>query len=819
MNISRKLILLTLIVLCGAGSSFAQSAKLKRAKKYMDDLNYSSAIEVYNQILEKKEVPEAKINLAECYRKIGDAYNAEYWYAQVVQLTEAQPVHKLYYGMALQKNGKCALAKPWYEAYLEAVPNDVRGMHLARACDYEEELKAKGDGIYQIRNLPFNSDLDDFSPAMYGKSLVFASDRDRGAAVKREHSWTGSPFNELYVATIAQDSLPLGSERYGKPEKFSKDLNTRYHDAAVAFTPDGREIYYTRNNVVKGKLGKDDQGVTRLKVFYATNQGDDHWSETEGLPFNSDQYSVAHPCLTPDGGRIFFASDMPGGFGGMDLYYSDFENGQWGPAINMGNKINTEGNELFPTWQGDSTFYFASDGHIGLGGLDIYRMTWNEEGNQWSEVENLGAPINSTHDDLGMVLNREGTFGYFSSDRPGGVGRDDLYSFVKTAAPVEVRVFDALTGKPIKGAQVTHTCAVGERLTDGAGIVRYEIKLNSCCDYTARFEGYDDHTEEGCTEGLTNEPVIVEIPLRRSVQITLKGIVFDLATGLPVEGASVQLTSNCEGEEHEPVITGSDGKYMFALRRDCCYEIRAEKTDYLAAVQADICTQAITEDAILDANLYLQPTTATAITQEPPVAGKVFKDPVSGRYIDPRTGKPANGVIDGITYMDGKISKESPWFETSPTTVQPGDPIAYLLHIYYDFDRAQIRDEALPELTKLLAMLQDNPLLIIEIASHTDARGSHRYNRRLSQRRADAVVDWLVQNGISMDRLVPRGYGETQPVNDCVNNIPCNEKKHQLNRRTEFRILGCLGCVEPDQARISRPNENPHVDPCKKCPF
>lgn len=811
---------LVLLVLLATGSlAFGQSAKLKRAKKYMDDLNYIAAIEVYNQILESQPAAEAKINLAECYRKIGDAYNTEIWYAQVVQLPEAEPIHKLFYGMALQRNGKCALAKPWYEAFLEAVPNDTRGMHLVRACDYEEELRTKGEGLYEVRNLPFNSDLDDFSPAISGESLVFASDRDRGAAVKRQHTWTGSPFNELYSVKVANDSGQPGGQRYSRPDKFSREINTRYHDAAVSFSRDGREVYYTRNNLDGNKLGKDDQGITRLKIFVSRSQGSDQWTEPESLPFNSDEYSVAHPCLSPDGGKLFFASDMPGGFGGMDLYFSEFENGRWGPPINMGNMVNTEGNELFPTWQGDKTLYFSSDGHIGLGGLDIYRIIWDTEELRWSEVENLGAPINSNSDDLGIVLNEQGTFGYFASDRPGGVGRDDIYSFVKTANPVEVYVYDALTKKPIKDAVVVHTCAAGERLTDKAGLARYEIKPNSCCDYTASLDGYDPHTVEGCTGPLTNDPLRVEIPLRRSVVITLQGVVYDQQNGYPVEGALVTLSHDCADDDPEPVYTDADGKYAFMLRRDCCYKAKAEKKDYLAGVQDSICTSDITEDMVLTANLYIQPTVITEAPDQQVQRGKIYRDPVTGFYMDPGTGRPANGVHDGITYREGRIVSDSPLFETSPSPGVPGEPMAYLLHIYYDFDRASIRDEALPELNKLLNMLNENPLLIIELASHTDARGSHRYNRRLSQRRADAVVDWLVERGISLDRLVPRGYGETVPVNDCVNNVPCNERKHQMNRRTEFRILGCLGCVDPDQARISKPNENAKVDECKHCPF
>lgn len=817
MKISNKHFWLILCALLIGTAAMAQSSRLKRGQKYMDDLNYIGAIEVYNKILQKKEVPEAMINLAEAYRKIGDYYNAEYWYGRLVTLPEAEPIHKLYYGMALQRNGKCEQARPYYVEFVKAVPGDTRGQHLVRACDYEEELKSKNAGVYTTRNMPFNSDLDDFSPAILENFVVFASDRDRGTSVKRQHTWTGSPFNELYVVEV-KEGKAIGHELYSRPEKYAKELSTRYHDAAVSFSSDGNEIFYTRNNVIGRKVRKDDKGITRLQILSATRKGQDSWTEPQPLPFNSDEYSVAHPALSPDGTRLYFASDMPGGFGGMDLYYSDYENGRWGPPINLGNRVNTEGNEIFPTWHGENTLYFSSDGHIGLGGLDIYRIKWNADEKRWSEVENLGAPLNSSSDDLGVVLNEEGTFGYFSSDRPGGKGRDDIYSFVKTASPVEVYVYDAITKKPLAGVTLVHTCAPGERVTPKDGMVTYEIKLNSCCDFTASLEGYDSNTVEGCTgPEVTNVPVRVEIPLEPSIRLAIEGNVYDMETGLPLDNARVTLSGECD-DDTDVVYTDADGYYTFPLRRECCYNLKAEKTGYLAGTLENQCTKGIIDDHTIQANLYLQPTVSGPDTRTAD-RSHIIKDPKTGLYIDTRTGKPANAVVDGVTYRDGKIVSGSPYFETSPTTFGEGEPIPYLLHIYYDFDRSNIRREAVPELEKLLKMLRDNPLFIVELASHTDARGSHRYNKRLSQRRADAVVDWLVDKGVSLDRLVPRGYGETMPVNDCVNNVPCSEKKHQLNRRTEFRILGCIGCVDPEKSRISQPNENPKVDPCKNCPF
>ncbi|HHS95514.1 MAG TPA: tetratricopeptide repeat protein, partial [Phaeodactylibacter sp.] len=286
-----KKILLILLVCCFAFTG-VQAQKLKRAKRYMEQLNYIGAIELYNQVLDKEDNAEAKINIAECYRKISDSENAEYWYGQVVRLPEAEPVHHLYYGQALQRNGKCDLAKEWYERYIQEVPDDLRGQYLVEACDYEDDLMTKNAGIYEIKHCAFNSNLDDFTPVYFKEGIVFASERDKGTAVKRTHTWTGNPFLELfYVKAEEAKGEECGNYTYGTPEKFGKELNSKFHDAAVTFSQDQQQIFFTRNNIKDGKVGKDDEDIVRLKVFTAVNKGGDKWGDLKGLPFNSDEYS------------------------------------------------------------------------------------------------------------------------------------------------------------------------------------------------------------------------------------------------------------------------------------------------------------------------------------------------------------------------------------------------------------------------------------------------------------------------------------------------------------------------------------------------
>jgi outer membrane protein OmpA-like peptidoglycan-associated protein len=903
---------ITLLFTC---SLSAQSAQVERAQRYMKELNYVGAIELLTKVIAKKDDAAAKISLAECYRKVNDAANAEFLYGQVVRLAEAQPIHFLYYGEMLQRNGKCDLAREWYTKFAEAVPDDVRGQYANRTCDLDAELKAKGEGVYEVKRTQFNSNLDDFGATFYKDGIVFASERDKGGAVKRNHCWTGQPFLDLYFVPIKNCGADATN---GRPVKFNSDINSKYHDAIPTFTKDQSTIFFTRNNYLNGKAGADDQGIMRLKIYTAKKKGNG-WGNDESLPFNSDEYSCAHPTLNAEGTKLYFASDMPGGFGGMDLYVSELENGRWGPPMNMGPNINTEGNEIFPSIHKSGRLYFSSDGQLGLGGLDIYYVDAQEGGQAWSSPENVGAPVNSKDDDFGFTLSDEGTCGFLSSDRAGGSGRDDIYSFTKTATPIKIYVYDEETKLPLEGALVSSdSCGKKGLKTRKDGRVSTDVKFNTCCTFTAEYPEYEPSSKEGCVkDAASSENVVVEIPLKKMQKFKVDGFVFDQATGLPLAESKVTLIA-CDSAKNQTFTTDASGKFTFKLDTGCCFKLRGEKEKYFAVTTPDtICTKGITNSKTYEVKLNLQPTTVnpnapTGTTGGPiadggttnpdgspktgglnpdgtpktggtgstgtttggnpsgsssvgkpgdissvdpevtfdakkglymkngkpftgtsdgqkykkgkPVGGKISSNPdavaydqSSGVYM--KNGKPFTGKNNGTEYKDGVIVGGSGFQPAG--TVHSDDPNsqAYLLHIYYDFDQSNIRDESKTDLDRLLKLMQDNPTYLVELASHTDARGSNNYNNRLSQRRAEAVVRWLVAKGIDRTRLVPRGYGEGMTANRCKNQVPCTEQEHQMNRRTEFRVLGCTGCIDEAKKKLSSPNENAKVDKCKGCPF
>ncbi|HOY05073.1 MAG TPA: OmpA family protein [Saprospiraceae bacterium] len=793
MNQSPKVCFLFLLFLLPA-AAWAQS-RLVRANNAMRELDYVSAIGLYREVLEKEDSPEAMINLAECYRKTNDSENAEHWYALVVQLPQAKAVHRLNYGMVLQINGKCDQAKTWFAQYLQENPDDARAQFLASSCDRQTELLNKGKDIYTVRNLPFNSDLDDFSPAVVDNTLIFASDRDRGNMIKRTSLWTGNPFSELYSVGFTPNGQQPGDFAYGNPAKYSNTLNTRFHEAAVAVSADGQTIYFTRNSFSEGKTGRSEDGLVKLKIFVGHwNVASHDWKDVQGLPFNSDEYHVAHPTLSPDGRRLYFSSNMPGGYGGMDLYVSTFKDGQWTPPVNLGPVINTEGNEIFPYLAPNNRLYFASNGHLGLGGLDIFYATQQDQ-NAWNLPVNLGAPVNSTHDDFAITFGPDLSWGFFTSDRSGGAGRDDIYGFQKTAVPVEIVVLDKMTRQPVSGVTVSSVQS-GLTMTTGAdGKIAFDMRPSDCNDFTASRKGYDGAQMNGCAGTSTEYPMRLEIILQKQSNYILQGIVFDMVDGMPADGAKVSVTNDCGKPAAEPVVTGPDGRYKFKLDRDCCYKVKAERQGYITDSADGFCTKGLTSDkVVLKANLSLQPYRdadgfiVEQKTEPAAPAGPKYNE-LSGMYENADGSLATFSLGNGLEVQNGVLLADGvPSAPEHPVWKRGSE--GFLVNLYYDFNEVNFREESLPDLKKLLRTLQETLELRIEIASHTDARGPAEYNLDLSQRRADRVVQWLIEQGVARERLVARGYGESKPINNCNDDVPCTEAEYQLNRRTEFRVIG-----------------------------
>ncbi|HIB38336.1 OmpA family protein [Mesonia sp.] len=414
-----------LLILLSAQISFSQEDKLEEADKMFDRYAFIDAREVY------LEVAEAGYKSENLFKKLGDSYyfngdlpKSEKWYDELYKLKEGnlEEDYLFRYAMALKSNQKYDKSDEIMLEFEKIKGSDSRVKMLRGERNYLELIELQS-GRFSLEKTKLNSELSDFSPTIYLDQLVFASNRETGSTVKRVHEWNKQPYLDLYQVKLNEDEKIVG-----EPSSLPKIINSKFHESSATFTKDGLTIYFTRNNYNKKKYGESEEGINFLKIYKSTRANlKAEWSEPKELPFSSDNYSIAHPALNPDETQLYFSSDMPGTLGLSDIFVVDInEDGTYGIPHNLGENINTEGRENFPFISQDNELYFSSNGHIGLGGLDIYVSVIQEDGN-YGEVFNLGRPVNSSKDDFSFIINNQLKKGFFASNRDGGKGEDDIY--------------------------------------------------------------------------------------------------------------------------------------------------------------------------------------------------------------------------------------------------------------------------------------------------------------------------------------------------------------------------------------------------------
>ncbi|MGI8892223.1 MAG: OmpA family protein [Bacteroidia bacterium] len=397
------------------------SSQYAEGNRFYNNLGFGKAIPLYEKALEDKNIPDAKIKLADSYRRVNNSVKAEYWYSQVVTMPQSKPEHKLFYAQSLIKNGKCDEAAKWIQNYEKENPADKRAQLLKHSCLNQQSFKADS-ALYQVNKVRFNSSgLSDFSPVYYKEGIAFSSERNNSASDKYS-AWTNRPFLDLFYSKIDQNNI------LGEPQLLKGKINSKYNEGPITFNREETVAYFTRNNFENRKAKKDNDNIVNLKIYKATLIGDE-WNHIESLSFNNDLYSNGHPTLSADGLTMYFVSDRPDGLGGTDIYVTNLKDGKWSNPVSLGNIINTPGDEMFPYLFNDTTLYFSSNGLPGMGGLDIYYSI--KRNNKWTDPVNIGFPINSNRDDFGYLADASGKTGYFSSNRDGSGEIDNLYNFVK----------------------------------------------------------------------------------------------------------------------------------------------------------------------------------------------------------------------------------------------------------------------------------------------------------------------------------------------------------------------------------------------------
>lgn len=641
-------------VACTTGGKLADEAN-----RHYNNMEYYAAAQEYQLHLKTKTDHTAEIRLAECYYHMNHLADAGKVYAKVIQYPEITPKNQLQYAHILKHNGDLTGARKLFNEYLAKNPKDVAATDELHYCDSLQNYK-RYSYQYSVRAAAFNSQYSDFSPVFYKDGIIFCSERSKALNPAAVSQWTGHSYLDLYFTKVTNTIEPIASSKgvgpsadnnakrrseYSEPVLFAAEINSVYNEGPACFSKDGNTIYFTRNLTnKKNKLEATKESVNNFEI-YKSVMYNGMWSQPELLNIDNKNYSVGHPALSKDERRLYFVSDMPGGFGGTDIYYSEHDCGKWSAPINAGAAINTSENEMFPVIRvdenGNEFLYFSSEGHPGMGGLDLYSCKIKDN-TKIEKPVHLNAPLNSEGDDFGIIFSPDGSNGYFSSNRDQQDGSDKIFSFTKYVPEffVEITVY-----------------------------------------------------KKGTKDKLDNTLVHIS-----------------------------DLTHN----KQETVTTDQNGKVLRQIEANATLLVKARKDHFFAA-----------EGTVND-------------------LGKIFSDTVRVELeLDPI-------VINKPIRLD---------------------------NIYYDYDKWAIRKDATPPLDKLVKIMKENPGIHVELSSHTDSRGKDKYNMTLSQKRAESAVEYIVSQGIAIERIYARGYGESVLLNRCKNGVKCSEEEHQLNRRTEFKVV------------------------------
>lgn len=699
------------------------TASERKGDKNFYNFAYASAIEFYTDALKSDTMrTELKQKIADSYRKLNDPENAAIWYSKVVERADFTPNPEtyLYYAQALSSNEEYDRAKEWYEKYRSVAAGEKRVNKKLEGLNNLQQFYS--DSVnYKIKKVSANSAGPDFSPMWYQEGIVFVSTSEGNPYARSEYSWDNTNYLDLFYSVAAADG------DLDNPRPFNSKVNTKYHEGPLTFYDGEQKVVFTRNNYYGGKSRQSKEGITTLELYFGQKSGDG-WGKIEPFAFNDIEYSVGHPTITEDGTKMFFASDMPGGFGGTDIYVTYYENDSWTEPKNLGGVINTEGMEMFP-YLNNSTLYFSSNGHEGLGGLDVYKAPLVND--QPVKVTNLGYPVSSSYDDFSLIINKDERYGYFSTNRDDKI-YDDIYYFLynkEAYAYLRGVVVDNHSGVKIPLATVSLLDASGAVLADtlSDGNAEFEFKIVPGRDYVLSSDklGYVRiNTENARAEKEDDliEGIVLKLePPHFVISIT----VTDDDTKEIIPDAYAHVTDRNKNEVVE--ISLRDAlHHEFETEPDFSYTIIGSKEGYF--------------------------TNTIAITRE------------------------NDNAYDTLFY------------EVPIKKFEIGKAIK-IDNIYYDLDKADIRKDAAIELDKLVKILVDNPTIKIELSSHTDSRGSDAYNLNLSQRRAESAVAYVVSKGIEKSRIQAKGYGETQLVNECSNGVVCSTEAHQENRRTEFKVV------------------------------
>lgn len=830
------LILFSSMLTAQSGFDYSQKSYMKKADPFNlpNQGGFALSTAKYMKDLEELEKsPPLCLQLGDNYRLNGQPVEAAIWYGKGIHQVRGLEDY-LHYALVLKMSGQCKEGQLWYSRYLEE-KGELSQILCPEVAGEPNPLQVQLNGLAEL-----NTTASEFAPLLWENKMLFTTDRTFSRPGMLHDPWTMRGYTGLFEAERNETG------QWHKPKPFG-ELDSRYHDGVAVISPDAQWMYITRTQ----DEGLNEKGMRDLTIWEASKKGN-HWKATVRVPFSSPTYATCHPTMDPQGKIMYFASDKPGGQGGLDLYKVERIGNTWGVPINLGPGINSPGNEVFPFMSDDGFLFYASDGLTGFGGLDLF-VAAPGENKELTTGRNLGEAVNTTYDDFGLVTMTGRRTGYLSSNRPGGAGMDDLYQWVSNKplgelpyASTEVLIVDAQTGLIIPGAKVKFGNRLLEANEDG------KLRIQSL--------NPGSHTIEVSAPKFITANYAIELPSEESQIIKLEPGVFqpfifhvvDKDSGLPVNNPVVEVFEMTPAGKLIPVSQSAneEDKSASALNlfdpslfppgaifvEGDLVQIRDRKAQKpiigLEAVQkaaplgsvkekkpADpdelrawfkgrYQLRSTTEKGIMDWNdVQVDLITSRFLTDQgfaETASLSQSADPNLPWQLDERKRYQIRAKAEG--FLSSVIALSAPEIQgMGPMTkrIIEVEPIILgiaeedltegakfkLEGIYYDYDKATIRADARSNLDELARLMNKFPNMEIELSSHTDCRGRDDYNEDLSQRRAQSAIQYLQDLGIDVKRLVAKGYGERQLVNRCDDGVKCAEAEHQLNRRTEFKIV------------------------------
>lgn len=747
---------------------FAQAGKLKKADNYYNKVAYDEAASLYSELIGSEvDSPELKLKLADCYYQTGETELAEQYYSTAANTAAAKAEDVYKYAQTLKENGKYQESDVWMEKFHNMNSVDLRGLEFSDNRSYVSDIE-KQLPYFTVENCAINTPETEFGGyiSKEGK-LYFVSNRRKEISVQRFHSYNGLKFLDLFSATINPDNGELNNVT-----SVSRDVNKKFHEGPMCFSPDGKMVYYTQNNMQKGKNRRDNEGIQNLKLFRSSIDEKGNWNNEQELDINSKDYSVGHPSVSSDGKTLYFASDMPGGFGGADLYKMEIKaDGTYGKPENLGNRINTEGQEMFPWISSENLLFFASDGHLGLGGLDVFVMIPDKQG-AFNKRINLGKPVNSPKDDFALIMNEDDSTGYVSSNREGGRGDDDIYSFVllrplRMNLMVKGIVSDRNSHDLIPGAKVdlydSNDQLITSVIADQKGY--YEMNLEPDMSYRVVSSKEDYFNDQAGISTLDlpegQEEINQDLLLEKDPGLSLYTLITDSKTKEPLAGVHVTIVDNSNGEEFLTGTTNESG--------DVKKGISDKKINERVEYGLTLSKEGYFEKTVVFSHLITE-------------SGEIR----------------IHEILAGALALDPVVTDLSEMVQINP--------------INFDLNKYNIRKDAAVELDKIVEIMNKYPNMVVELGSHTDCRGSRAYNEKLSDKRAKASAAYIKTRISDPDRIYGKGYGESRLLNgcECEGGVKsdCSEEEHAMNRRTEFKVIS----TGDDKVKV----ENTSTDSFKK---